>query len=228
MICPYCHEWLRDDSLRCKHCQGDLLLYKYLRERVREHGVGAPSPTTPELAGPPLLAASAVAAPRSGASLLAICVLILILAYWLVGLVLRADGLPLRAISLIIPLPLGVLYVLRSHASHGRIALASAIVPTLAMIGGRLTAVAWNGEALLGRDHTWDYLLGYWISMALAFTTGAYLGRLAREPRFSLGATGHLEFRELVGHAKQVGPLLGPVASGIAAAIAGLGEYISK
>jgi hypothetical protein len=253
MLCPYCSEYIRDDALRCKICHGDVVLYRFLREKAEaELGLNRPSrpAATAALPDDALVVASAEAkqselpdAPEAARSsrfrghamqTSAVCVLALILAYFIVGILLRADGLPLRAISILVPLHLGIWLSLRERPTHRGMLIASLAVPTLAMVGGRAVAAMWAGEPLIARDHTWDYLLSYWASMGFSFLTGAYIGELtyryarSRVPAAASASDPVARRREFIARAKQLGPILGPIATAIASFATGVGDYLGK
>ena len=171
---------------------------------------------------------------RHAAWTIAICVALLVLSYFLVGVVWRADGLPLRALSILVPLPLGIWYSIHDRPSHRSMLAAAFIVPTLAMAGGRLVAAALSGEPLIGHDHSWQYLLGYWLSIGLSFLTGTYVGDLAHRWSLAHASLAHElrtpteRRRELVARAKQLGPILGPIGTAIASFVTGVGDYVGK
>ena len=248
MLCPYCSEYIRDDALRCKVCAGDLVLYRFLREKAAASvGQNYASGGTPDRNGPTQRAidsgigderhdhrpiARSLGPLRHAIGPLVICIVLLIATYWLVGIVLRADGFPLRLISILVPVPLGIWFALHERPTHGAMLGAACAVPTLAMIGGRTLAAISTGEAFLHRDHTWDYLLSYWASMAFSFLTGAYIGHVVHRhshisPR-SVARNSTERRRELIAKAKQLGPVLGPVGTAVAAVVTGVGDYLAK
>lgn len=199
MQCPYCVSEVAEQALVCPVCRRDLYLFKSLLERIEsleqrvaaqdallaergpqleEAASGSPSRTAPPPEGEeiPVLPKT-----REWLSRWLLPLVLLLVAHGLITVVYDLNTLYLRIVSLLIPLPFGLLMTAgacRSSLVQAFAAVSLALLAVLGMSG----VTAWvDGTPVLphgGRE--WREFIEYAASIGLSYTTGMLVGQISR------------------------------------------------
>ncbi|MEI7430322.1 MAG: hypothetical protein WCL27_07680 [Betaproteobacteria bacterium] len=195
MRCPYCASGINDDALVCAVCRRDIQLAKQLGSRIQEleaqlailtKQVAAQDVTNPAT----LEVSNAVALkyPTRSLGLYGwflgglVPLTFLLGAHWLIVVTYDLNTLFLRIVSLLIPLPFGLL--LTRHQKHYRwefllLACGLSYLAVLGMSG--LTAMVDNTPVLPHGWREWREFAEYATSIGLSLIAGGLLGHLMRQ-----------------------------------------------
>lgn len=203
MRCPYCISDIHDDALVCPACQRDLYLFKPLLSRidalekiVESHEQQLAQLALRDTAAPetnlPIGKSQAgisdirdLVAMPSPASLLAIglaSLAALVASHVLITIVYDLNTLYLRLVSLLIPLPFGILLTMRNRRPAWLlIALAVGLAAVAVVAMSWVTAVV-DGTAVFPVEmREWREFVEYAASIAFSFTTGFVVGNIVRK-----------------------------------------------
>lgn len=198
MRCPYCVSDIHDDALVCPICRRDLYLFKPLLSRIDalEKQLATHEERLEQLSGTdtrPSFDAATGADPSALASpeLETIHPVRVVLSNWLAPLILliAAHGLIiilydlntiyLRIVSLVIPLPFGLLLFARRRYPAWMAALSSGLLASAAVLA-MSALTAWVDQVpVLPQDlREWREFVTYATSIALSYLTGILLGQM--------------------------------------------------
>lgn len=196
MHCPYCVSDINDEAVVCAVCRRDLYLFKPLLARIEalEKQVAAQDAVATDQRRAPDRADIEV----DGSSLgdepevfpriadwlgywLAPLVLLL-LAHGLIVIVYDLNTIYLRVVSLLIPLPFGMLLASRQRCPRWLLALLAISLAGLAVLGmSALTALVDGTPVLPSGLREWREFIEYAASIALSFVTGLIVGGMSRQ-----------------------------------------------
>ncbi len=188
--CPFCAEEIKPEAVVCKHCRRDLSIVKPLQEEIRRltttvaeltAEVEALRGATAQPQAAPMVAAAPAGVPnsRGGAvAVMAVPLLLLLLAHYLIVVRYDADTLILRMISIAIPLfsAVALTPLRRQGLAFSTVAgLSLGVVAVLAMsaVVSRVDQV----PLLPTSAREWREIVEYMASIGLSFITGALLVR---------------------------------------------------
>lgn len=195
MLCPYCVSEISSEALACPHCTRDLYLFKPLLARIGEleekvslldarlsevqHSAAEPAPVLEAVAEP--------AAPRRPAEAFFLCLmplLLLLLAHALITVTYDLNTLYLRLVSLLIPLPFGLLLMARQQRHLGWWAAAAFLMAALAVFGmSGITHLVDHTPVLPQDRREWKEFIEYAASVGFSMMTGMLIGRMIWQHR---------------------------------------------
>lgn len=193
MKCPYCLSDIDDEALVCKVCTRDLYLFKPLLEKVAklEEQLASTADVTRYEARIQQLEQQLAEAherlhPQRTGPLavlfnLAVFILLplglLLLSHWLVTIVLDANLLYLRVISMALPLPFGLVLFLRRRRAVLPWFAGTAFLAVASVIGmSWITSLVDQTPVLPQNAFEWREYLEYAASISFSFLTGMLLG----------------------------------------------------
>jgi hypothetical protein len=256
--CPYCVSDINDEAVVCPVCRRDIYLFKPLLARIDalEKQVAAQDEVVTELgkmpasteAGKdmPSLEEEPEVFPRIAEWLsnwLAPLALLL-LAHGLIVIVYDLNAIYLRVVSLLIPLPFGMLLASRQRCPRWSLALMAIGLSGLAVLGmSLLTSLVDHTPILPSGLREWREFLEYAASIALSFVTGLIIGGMSRQRArvqravglsvalaklVSNGAEKTEQFQAVVRKFNDLGGTLTAAGTTLAAVYAGLQGVIGK
>jgi hypothetical protein len=179
--CPFCDEEIKDTALVCKHCGRDLMILRPVLQRFEdlEARLEAVETALQTLSGHVdtvrsrdlTAGTSPVDVKDFGKSLARLCLLIalLLVAHWVIIGVFDLNTLVLRLVSILIPLPFGLLGPKSLRATIWT-AMVAGIVSVWGMLA--ITGAIDNVPIMPQGSRDWIETLEYVASIALAFGTG--------------------------------------------------------
>jgi hypothetical protein len=196
--CPYCASAISDEALACPHCARDIYLFKSLQEKISslearlqakpdaealvrrvaelEARLAEPIPDIPHQPGQ--LAALSL---HDWAVLWGTPLLLLLCAHALITVVYDFNTLYLRVVSLLIPLPFGLVLTLGGRNGFGASLVAAFGMAMLAVLGmSGLTGLVDHTPLLPQNMREWREFIEYAASVGLSYTTGMVLGKILR------------------------------------------------
>jgi len=255
--CPYCISDINDEAVVCAVCRRDLYLFKPLLARIEalekqvaaQDGAAtgsrrAPDPTTIEdVSGPNDEPAVFPGVAEWLGNWLAPLALLL-LAHGLIVIVYDLNTIYLRVVSLLIPLPFGMLLALRQWHPRWLLALMTISLAGLAVLGmSALTSLVDGTPVLPSGLREWREFLEYAASIGLSLVTGLIIGRMSRQRAqaqrtaglsvalarlVSNGAEKTEQFQAVVKRFNDLGGTLTAAGTTLAAVYAGLQGVIGK
>lgn len=258
MHCPYCVSDINDEAVVCPVCRRDLYLFKPLLARIEalEKQVAEHDAAATELRRASDRADIAVdgsgleeepgVVPGSAQWLgnwLAPLALLL-LAHGLIVIVYDLNTIYLRVVSLLIPLPFGVLLAARQPHLRWLLALMTISLAGLAVLGmSALTALVDGTPVLPSGLREWREFIEYAASIGLSFVSGLIIGGMSRQRARALrtaglsvalarlvsnGAEKTEQFQAVVKKFNDLGGTLTAAGTTLAAVYAGLQGVIGK
>lgn len=195
MQCPYCVSEISNEALACPHCTRDLYLFKPLLAKIGEleqklelldSRLGEVQPVFTEPAALPRIAEEAPAKPQPLAALVlwTTPLLLLLVAHSLITVVYDLNTLYLRLVSLLIPLPFGLLLMSRQRRHLGLWTVAAFAMAALAVLGmSAITSLVDHTPVLPQDKREWKEFIEYAASVGFSLMTGMLIGRLLRQRR---------------------------------------------
>ena len=200
MQCPYCVSEIAEQALVCPVCRRDLYLVQSLLERIEslEQRVAAPGALLAEGGQQPEQVASAlpfnevpppeaVEIPelpntREWASRWLVPLLLLLSAHGLITMAYDLNTLYLRVVSLLIPLPFGLMMTAGARRSPLIQAGAAASLALLAVLCMSCVTAWVDGVPVLPHGaREWREFIEYAASIGLSYTTGMWIGGMSRQ-----------------------------------------------
>jgi hypothetical protein len=258
--CPYCISEINDEAMACPVCRRDLYLFKPLLARIEvlEKQVVAQDAVLRQWRESAPEGGTDVAMVRqqeeqeqdvmpSVAEWLSNWLLplgLLLLAHGLIVLVYDLNTVYLRVVSLLIPLPFGLLLVSQVRRPRWLPVVLAGSLAALAVLGmSSLTALVDGSPILPVGMREWREFLEYAASIGLSYATGLVIGRMSRRRAQVRRATGlsvalaHLvsdgaekteQFQAVVKKFNDLGGTLTAAATTAAAIYTGLQGVIGK
>ena len=258
MHCPYCVSDINDGAVVCPVCRRDLYLFKPLLERidVLEKQLAAQDGVLTDLRE----ASAGIAVEEAGSSLedetevlpgaadwlsnwLAPLALLL-LTHGLIVVVYDLNTIYLRVVSLLIPLPFGVLLAARARRPRWLLAFMAISMSGLAVLGMSVLTSLVDGTPILPMGlREWREFIEYAASIGLSFVTGLIIGSMSRQKArvqraaglsvalarlVSNGAEKTDQFQAVVKKFNDLGGTLTAAGTTLAAVYAGLQGVIGK
>lgn len=189
MQCPYCVSEISNEALVCPQCTRDLYLFKpllakigdleqkieVLDARLAEFSQASTEPL-------PALAAEEPPAPPHPLEALALWaapLLLLLAAHVLITVTYDLNTLYLRVVSLLIPLPFGLLLMSRQQRHFGFWAAAAFVMAALAVLGmSGITHLVDHTPVLPQDRREWKEFIEYAASVGFSVMTGMLIGRM--------------------------------------------------
>lgn len=190
MKCPYCTSQIGDEALACPHCTRDLYLFKPLLAKIEalEATVCDLEEKLKATAPPPAADATAMAPePEPSAGELRLQgmlfwlapLLLLLIAHGLITVVYDLNTLVLRIVSLLIPLPFGLLVMRNGPRRVGFWVFAAFAMAACGVLGMSILIAHVDHTAILPQDRReWKEFVEYAASIGFSFVTGMVLGRM--------------------------------------------------
>lgn len=193
MKCPYCVSEISDDALACPNCTRDLYLFKPLLAKIE-----ALEATVTGLeerlkgADPPQAAVAVEPEPELGPDELRLQgilfwtapLLLLLIAHALITVVYDINTLYLRVVSLLIPLPFGLMLMRNGPRRVGLWLFAAFAMAMLAVLGMSTLTASIDHVAILPQERReWREFVEYAASIGFSFVTGMVLGRMLWQQR---------------------------------------------
>ena len=258
MHCPYCISDINDEAVVCPVCRRDFYLFKPLLTRIEalekqvaaQDGVATESRRAPDRAdtGEDVSTLEDEPAVFPGiaewlSNWLAPLALLL-LAHGLIVIVYDLNTIYLRVVSLLIPLPFGMLLASRQRRPRWLLALMAISLSGLAVLGmSALTSLVDGTPILPSGLREWREFLEYAASIGLSLVTGLIIGRMSRQRAeaqrmaglsvalarlVSNGAEKTEQFQAVVKRLNDLGGTLTAAGTTLAAVYAGLQGVIGK
>lgn len=207
MKCPYCLSDIDDEALVCKVCTRDLYLFKPLLAKVAKleeqlasaADVAGYEARIQQLEQQLAEAHERLHPPRTGLAaflfnLTAFILLplsLLLVSHWLITIVLDANLLYLRVVSMALPLPFGLVLFLRRRRAVLPWFAGTAILAVASVIGmSWITSLVDQTPVLPQNAFEWREYLEYAASISFSFLTGMLLGGVLNS-RSHCAATGN-------------------------------------
>lgn len=193
MKCPYCTSEVDNEALVCAHCARDLHLVKTLlskidglEQKLRElEERRPPVADDPAPAAVPAVAPEPCVAPDAPDTLAAAALVwlgplgLLLAAHALITVIYDLNTLWLRVVSLLIPLPFGILAMNRGSRHFGIWILAAFAMAACAVLGmSWITSLADHTPVWPQDRREWKEFVEYAASVGFSFITGMLLGRM--------------------------------------------------
>lgn len=196
MKCPYCTSDISDEALACPHCAHDLYLFKPLLAKIESLEARLAEQPRIEaleqrihdleerLAGNRLVPeATAAATPAAAATefllLWGMPLLLLLAAHVAITVVYDLNVVWLRIVSLLIPLPFGVVLMDRRWRRFDIWTAAAFAMAALAVLGMSWVTHLVDSTPVLPQDmREWKEFIEYAASVGLSFVTGMVVGRI--------------------------------------------------
>lgn len=258
MHCPYCVSDINDEAVVCPVCRRDLYLFKpllarieALEKRVAEHDAAATELRSASDRADIAVDGSSFddepevfpgRAQWLGNWLAPLA--LLLLAHGLIVIVYDLNTIYLRVVSLLIPLPFGMLLASRQRHRRWLLALMTISLAGLAVLGmSALTALVDGTPVLPSGLREWREFIEYAASIGLSFVSGLIIGGMSRQRARALqtaglsvalarlvsnGAEKTEQFQALVKKFNDLGGTLTAAGTTLAAVYAGLQGVIGK
>lgn len=257
MHCPCCISEINDEALVCPVCRRDLYLFKPLMARidVLEKQAAVREAALTKLQGAAVeTGESDVAAHEEERAVMPgitdwlrnwlLPLALLLLAHALIVVIYDLNVLYLRLVSLLVPLPFGLLLVSRARRPSWLLAALAVSLAGLAVIGMSALNAQIDGTPILPVGlREWREFLEYAASIGLSYVTGIVVGGMSRRRAqvqrvaglpvalahlVSSGAEKTEQFQTVVKKFNDLGGTLTAAATTAAAIYAGLQGVIGK
>lgn len=257
MRCPCCISEINDEALVCPVCRRDLYLFKPLMARIDflEKQVSARDEVLAQLREATVKPGGGVAVLQEEEQVVLpgikewlrnwlVPLVLLLLAHGLIVVVYDLNVLYLRLVSLLVPLPFGLLLASRARRPSWLLAALAVALAGLAVIGmSALTALIDGTPVLPVGMREWREFLEYAASIGLSYLSGIIIGSMSRRRAqvqraaalpvalahlVSSGAEKTEQFQAVVKKFNDLGGTLTAAATTAAAIYAGLQGVIGK
>lgn len=258
MDCPYCVSDINDEAVVCPVCRRDLYLFKPLLARIEAlekqvvalDAAATESRRAPDRADTKADGSGFEDEPEVFPGVAQwLCnwlapLALLLLAHGLIVIVYDLNTIYLRVVSLLIPLPFGVLLASRQRHPRWPLALMAISLAGLAVLGmSALTALVDGTPVLPSGLREWREFIEYAASIGLSFVTGLIIGGMSRQRTraqrtaglsvalarlVSNGAEKTEQFQAVVKKFNDLGGTLTAAGTTLAAVHAGLQGVIGK
>lgn len=188
MQCPYCVSEIDNEALACPHCARDLYLFKPLLSRISEleqklalldARVDEVNPAVSAPLATPIAIEEPAPNPLAAAVLWVIPLVLLLAAHSLITITYDLNTLYLRIVSLLIPLPFGVLLMSRQQRHFGWWTVAAFAMATFAVFGMSWITHLVDHTPVLPQDRReWKEFIEYAASVGFSLITGMLIGRV--------------------------------------------------
>jgi len=195
MKCPYCISDISDEALACPHCAHVLYLFKPLLAKIEslEAALSAQSQVAAleqrvleleaKLSASQLVQEAAAATPAAAARefllLWVMPLLLLLAAHATITIVYDLNVIWLRVVSLLIPLPFGLVLMNRHWRRFGAWSAAAFGMAALAVLGMSWVTHLVDSAPVLPQDtREWKEFIEYAASVGFSYMTGMVIGRM--------------------------------------------------
>jgi len=258
--CPYCVSEINEQAVVCPVCRRDLYLFKPLLSRIEalekrvsaqdealSHRYEAGGEAAERLESVPMPAADeplTIPTLRNWLSCWLSPLVLLILAHGLIIMLYDLNTLYLRVVSLLIPLPFGLLLVWRERRPLWLLVAMAVSLSGLAVLGmSSLTSLIDGTPVLPVGVREWREFVYYASSIALSYTSSIIVGRkfrlkaraqMRQEARLALarlvskGSEKTEQFQTITRKFNDLGATLTAAATTAASIYAGLQGFIGK